>query len=96
MKNEFFITKTKNELANQIRYLRNYRNLTQKELADLCSIKLSKISWLEDGDYNDLSLSNLLEIAKALDVKLDIIFTPIEKMIEAYTSAKNQQTLAKK
>lgn len=56
------------QLGIEIVRLRKERSLTQKELAFRCDIDERSIQRIEKGDQN-VSFSNLLAIAKVLEVK---------------------------
>lgn len=57
-------------IATQLRVLREQRELTQGELADLCDMKQSRISTMEDVNYSNWSIKTLKRLAHALDVPL--------------------------
>ena len=53
--------------------------LTQQQLADLIGTKQPVIARLEDADYEGHSLSMLQRIAQALNQRLEIHLTAIER-----------------
>ena len=55
-------------IGDKIRALRKRRGLSQEQLGELVGFSQSKISKIENGDWD--SLSDLRLIAKALGVKL--------------------------
>lgn len=57
-------------MATQTRAIREERGLTQKELAEIAEMKQSRISELENVNYNAWSVSTLRRLAKALGVRL--------------------------
>ena len=57
-------------MATQSRAIREQRGFTQKELAEIAEMKQSRISELENVNYNAWSISTLRRIAKALGVRL--------------------------
>ena len=59
-------------IGDKIRTLRRKRGLSQEQLGELVGFSQSKISKIENGDWD--SLSNLRLIAKALGV-------PIEELV---------------
>jgi transcriptional regulator with XRE-family HTH domain len=61
-------------VAFQIRALRDQRDWTQKDLAEKAGKPTNSISRLEDPDYGKLTLTTLLEMAKAFDVALLVQF----------------------
>lgn len=66
MKSEFFnIISVK--IGTRIRVLREAKNLSQQDLADLCNFDKSDMSKIESGKANP-TLNTLLIISQALDV----------------------------
>ncbi|MBA3765856.1 MAG: XRE family transcriptional regulator [Acidobacteria bacterium] len=61
-------------MATQIKVIREQRELKQTELADLAEMKQSRISALEDVNYNSWSISTLRRLARALGVRLSFGF----------------------
>ncbi len=59
-------------IGDKVRKYRRQKGLSQEQLGELVSFSQSKISKIENGDWD--SLSDLRLIAKALDV-------PIEELI---------------
>src|SRR5207237_7934788 len=57
-------------MATQIKVLREQRELKQAELAELADMKQSRISELENVNYNSWSISTLRRLARALGVRL--------------------------
>ena len=53
------------------------KDLSQEELAKLCSVSRQTISAIEKGDYNP-SIYLCIAICKALDKTLDDLFWPEE------------------
>lgn len=67
-----------NPLGDKIRSLRERRNLTQEQLAEIVGVHQSKISHCETGERG-VSLSLLERLARALDVdRNDLIDVAIE------------------
>lgn len=56
-------------MATQIKVIREQQGLKQVELAELADMKQSRISALEDVNYNSWSVSTLRRIARALGVR---------------------------
>lgn len=56
-------------MATQIKVLREQQGLKQIELAELAEMKQSRISTLEDVNYNSWSVSTLRRLARALGVR---------------------------
>ena len=67
------------EIAQEIYALRVKAGHTQKQLAKLIGTTGSVISRLEDADYEGHSLKMLQRIATALNLRLEIHFTPLRK-----------------
>ena len=62
------------EITEAIKTLRFVRNLTQGQLAKKAKLSQSMLSEIERG-IKDPSLSTLVKLAKALDVKVVELFT---------------------
>ena len=63
------------EIGNKIKELRLKKNLSQKELSNLCNIPQGKISKIENGAMN-ITLSTLETIFNALGYKIHITEEP--------------------
>ncbi len=61
-----------------IRALRQSKNISQEQLADLCGLHRTYISDVELGKRN-VSLENIDKIATALDMNVSDIFIEVEK-----------------
>jgi transcriptional regulator with XRE-family HTH domain len=57
------------------------KNMTQKELAKIAGTSQPAIARLESGKYNNVSLSFLRKIGKALNVEPEIHFKKTEQKI---------------
>ena len=66
-------------VAQLIYEARTKTGLTQQQLADLIGTKQPVIARLEDADYEGHSLSMLQRIAHALNQRLEIYLTSIER-----------------
>ena len=66
-------------VAQLIYEARTKAGLTQQQLADLIGTKQPVIARLEDADYEGHSLSMLQRIAQALNQRLEIYLTAIER-----------------
>ena len=62
------------QIALQIRTMRENRQWTQTELGERAGIPQPRISLLEDPDYSGLTLATLKRIAQAFDVGLIVRF----------------------
>ena len=67
------------KVAQLIYEARTKAGLTQQQLADLIGTKQPVIARLEDADYEGHSLSLLQRIAQALNQRLEIHLTAIER-----------------
>lgn len=67
------------DVAQLIYEGRTKAGLTQQQLADLIGTKQSAIARLEDADYEGHSLSMLQRIARALNQRVEIHLTSIER-----------------
>jgi transcriptional regulator with XRE-family HTH domain len=70
-------------LPLKIRFLRDAKDLTQKQLGQRAGIAQTWVSKLEDPNYGKLTISTLLKIASALDVGLQIDFVPYSRVLDA-------------
>jgi len=61
-------------IAWQIRAIREDRQLTQKQLAEMIDTTQSAISRLEDPEYGKYSIDTLISLANAFDCALSIRF----------------------
>lgn len=73
-------------LSHQIKINRISRGWSQKDLAEKIGSKQSVISRYEDPAYGKLSISTLVQIANALDVGLEVKFTPFSRLIGEVSS----------
>lgn len=72
-------TRLLKDIGKQVKRLREAKGMNQGELADKVNLTRAYISRLESGKIN-ATLSHLQDIAKALKVKLRILFTiPLTK-----------------
>jgi transcriptional regulator with XRE-family HTH domain len=70
-------------IAYQVHAIRTHLGLTQAEFADKINKKQSVVSRLENTEYGSVTISTLLEIAKALDIALDVRFSGYPSMLMA-------------
>lgn len=56
---------------NQIKLLRNGKQLTQEELAILSDVKLSTLQKAERGNIKKITLETALKLAKGLGVNIE-------------------------
>jgi DNA-binding Xre family transcriptional regulator len=83
LKNKFFREEYENlgkefALAEEVIKLRLEKNMTQKDLAKTAGTSQPAIARLESGKYNNISLSFLRKIGKALNVEPEIHFKRAE------------------
>jgi transcriptional regulator with XRE-family HTH domain len=69
-------------LSAQIFSLREDRDWTQRELADMVGMAQSRISLLEDPDYERFTVATLKRLASAFDVAFVGRFVPFSEMLE--------------
>lgn len=66
-------------IGMNVRRLREYRNMTQDQLAEKADLRTATISDIENAKQN-FEIETLIRIAGALNFYLDISFTPIENI----------------
>lgn len=66
-------------IGMNVRLLREYRNLTQEQLAEKADLRTATVSDVENGKQN-FEIETLIRIAGALNCYLDISFTPVEQV----------------
>lgn len=71
-----------NTIAAQITQLRTARGWTQTQLADRTGMKQSRISALEDPNWENVEVATLLRFASAFDVALTARFAPFSELAE--------------
>jgi transcriptional regulator with XRE-family HTH domain len=69
-----------NTVASQIFALREARGWTQKELAQRAGMSQSRISALEDPNYENYEVGTLKRIASAFDVAVTVRFVPFSEL----------------
>ena len=69
-------------IASQIFAIRNRRRWTQTELADKAGMAQTRISVLEDANYENFSIMTLKRLASAFDVALIVRFVPFGELAE--------------
>jgi transcriptional regulator with XRE-family HTH domain len=63
-------------VATQIKAIREQRELTQSELAEMIGTTQTGISRIENVNYSSWSIRTLLKLARAFDVRLRVSFEP--------------------
>ncbi|MBW7957195.1 MAG: helix-turn-helix transcriptional regulator [Deltaproteobacteria bacterium] len=66
----------------QIKALRNQRHWTQHDLAERTGMAQTRISVLEDPNYNRITLKTLKKLASAFDVGLIVRFVSLGELVE--------------
>lgn len=82
--NKFFLSRARDDIAQQIRDLRNRRGLTQGEFAEKAEMKQSAVSRIEQADYAGWSFKTLARVAEVLEARLVIQLTPMEDVVKEY------------
>jgi transcriptional regulator with XRE-family HTH domain len=77
----------KGGIAYQIQALREKSGLNQKDFGDQIGKPQSVVSRLENTEYGSVSVETLLDVAKALDVALQVRFSNYVDMLNADVSA---------
>ena len=77
----FIASHVSETVAAQIVLLRSARGWTQKQLAEKTSMKQSRISALEDPNYENYEVGTLKRIASAFDVGLTVRFVPFSDVV---------------
>lgn len=67
-------------VAAQIAMLRDKKGWTQTELANRAGMRQSRISSLEDPNYENIEVGTLRRIASAFDVALIVRFAPFSEL----------------
>ncbi len=86
----FFRMRAQEEIAQQIRELRERRKLRQIDLAKNAKMKQSAISRIEQSGYSAWSFKTLLRVADALDAQVRVTFEAAEDVIARYESEEEQ------
>jgi transcriptional regulator with XRE-family HTH domain len=83
-RHRFFARMTQDEVAFQIRMLREKRGLRQTDLAKQAKMKQPFVSRIEQSEHASWNFQTLLRLASALDARLHISFEPMEDVIRQY------------
>jgi transcriptional regulator with XRE-family HTH domain len=83
-RHKFFKGRTEDELASKLIEFRKKRGLSQAALARLCGMKQSAVSRIEKASYSRWSFATLWRVAKALDVRVQVIFTDMADVVREY------------
>lgn len=83
-RHKFFKGRADDEIASHLLEFRKKRSLSQTALAKLCGMKQSAISRIEKSSYSRWTFTTLWRVAKALDVRVEVIFTDMADVIAEY------------
>ncbi len=83
-------------ISAQIRALREDRDLSQEELAELLGTKQSGVSRLEREDYSAWKIETLRKLAKAFGVRLRISFEEFGTLVEDIGGFKGNSLLPRR
>lgn len=70
------------KIANRLKRVREEKGLSQRALAQLTGVPQSHISKIESGAV-DIRLSSLVEIARALELELELVPRPALPAVQA-------------
>jgi transcriptional regulator with XRE-family HTH domain len=76
----FVASHVSNTIAAQIFMMREDRKWTQKALAEKAGMKQSRISAIEDPDFENIEIATLRRLASAFDVGLSVRFVPFSEI----------------
>lgn len=76
--NDFKENTIKEIVANNLRYFRELKDLTQRELAEKMGVKYNTISSWENGP-NSINISDLMKFCDLLDISIDEMFKQEKK-----------------
>lgn len=76
----FVASHVSNTIAAQIFMMREDREWTQKALAEKAGMKQSRISAIEDPDFENIEIATLRRLASAFDVGLSVRFVPFSEI----------------
>lgn len=62
-------------MENKIKQLREQKNISQGQLAELCNVSRQTINAIENNKY-DPSLQLAFDLSKSLGVTVDLLFSP--------------------
>lgn len=92
MKTEGDIAAIRYNLGNRIRLIRGEQNLTQHAFSKMVQINRSYLVDVEHGKRN-VSIDNLIKIAKGLDVTLSELFEGIDTVVVDRRALLTQQLI---
>lgn len=81
-RSRFFRRNAQDEIAMQIRAMRERRGYTrQADFAKHAKMQQSAVSRIEHAEYAGWTFRTLLRVADALDARLKVVFEPVEDVI---------------
>jgi len=81
------------QIGERLKGLREVLDLSTKELADTCGISLEKYQQIESGE-RDITISNLMKIAKKYGVSADALMFAEEPKMRSYFVTRKGQGLS--
>lgn len=81
-RDSFVASHISNTISAQIHSMRKSRSWTQGELASRCDMRQSRISALEDPDFENVEIATLQRLASAFDVALSVRFAPFSEIAQ--------------
>lgn len=88
---QFFDERTRDDLATQLKELRELRGMSQVAFASESGMKQSAVSRIEQSDYSGWTYKTLLRAATTLKARLKIELIPAERVIEEYKERETAQ-----
>jgi transcriptional regulator with XRE-family HTH domain len=88
---KFFDERTRDDLATQLRELRELRGMSQVKFAAESGMKQSAVSRIEQSDYSGWTYKTLMRAAMTLRARLKIEFIPAERVIVEYKDRETAQ-----
>ncbi len=81
------------QIGERLKGLRDVLDLTPQEVADTCDISLEKYEKIERGEV-DITISNIMKIAKKYGVSADVLMFGEEPKMRAYYVTRKGQGLS--
>ena len=81
------------QIGQRLRGLREVLDLTAQEVADTCDISLEKYELIERGEL-DITISNLMKIAKKYGVSADALMFDEEPHMRSYSVVRKGQGMS--
>jgi transcriptional regulator with XRE-family HTH domain len=90
-RDQFFRSEREIDIPAQIKTLRKFRKMTQKELAEKSGTKQSAVCRLERSQEANWELETLVKYAEALGARLAVIIEPYETVMAQYRRAEKSK-----